>query len=508
MRRDKSNASVLALASVVLFSPIYRTASAQCETKHIPTGSGSGSYFGYSVASSGNYAVAGFPWFTPPRKDWGVDFSGAVWVFQWDGDGWIEQAGLVRNDSGASGDSPGYISRVGASVDISGDYIVAGDPTGQGPVKDSGAAYVWRRDGDNWIEETKLLADDAEPDDLFGFSVAISGDYAAVGAPVGDSLLPGKAYVFKREGNDWIQQAKISASDARPEDSFGFVVSISGDYIAIGATLKDDLCPEDPDCNSGAAYIFRREGEKWLQDAKLTPDDLKPGHRFGQAVSILGDRVIVGAIYDDDACPGDPECHSGSAYVFRREQDGWIQEAKLTARQAQRFDTFGRSVALGENFAAVGARRHDVSLDLDPGAVHTFRRDGTTWSHQAKLTANDGRIGDWFGQSVAINGGSVLVGAPLDDRRPPDDEIRQTSGSLYVYSTDFGVPVGTGDANRDGVVDLLDILCVLDGFAGNFQNCTFEAVDIRATGGECGRDGVIDLNDILGVLNAFSGSGG
>ena len=154
-----------------------------------------------------------------------------------------------------------------------------------------------------------MTANDAAERDQFGISVSISGDYAVIGAYTDDDDggSSGSAYIFTRDGNEWTQQAKLTANDAAANDNFGNFVSISGDYAVIGACLDDDDGGE-----SGSAYIFTRDGYDWNQQAKLTADDAAEGDRFGFSVSIDGDYAIVGAFWNDD----DGE-NSGSAYIYQ-----------------------------------------------------------------------------------------------------------------------------------------------------------------------------------------------
>ncbi|RLG30706.1 hypothetical protein DRO03_03610, partial [Methanosarcinales archaeon] len=152
-------------------------------------------------------------------------------------------------------------------------------------------------------------------------SVSISGDYAIVGAPYDDDNndTSGSAYIFKRDGTIWSQQAKIIASDGTAWDYFGNSVSISGDYAIVGAFGGDE---HDP---SGSAYVFKRDGTIWSQQAKIAPSDGAAGDLFGISVSISDDYVIAGAIHDCDISD-----YSGSAYIWRRDETTWSQQAKIT----------------------------------------------------------------------------------------------------------------------------------------------------------------------------------
>ncbi len=169
--------------------------------------------------------------------------------------------------------------------------------------------------------EFKLTASDAAAGDVFGFSVALSGDTALVGA-VGDDdagSFSGSAYVFVRSGTSWIQQAKLTASDAASNDIFGGSVALIGDTALVGAAGDDDAGSV-----SGSAYVFVRSGTTWTEQAKLTASDAAAGDRFGIAVALNGSTALVVAPNDDDAA-----FSSGSAYVFVRSGTTWSQQAKL-----------------------------------------------------------------------------------------------------------------------------------------------------------------------------------
>ena len=172
-------------------------------------------------------------------------------------------------------------------------------------------------------------------------------------------------------------EVKLTASDAAEGDQFGRRVSVSGDLAIVGARRDDDAGGE-----SGSAYIFRRTGTNWSEEAKLTASDPAAGDFFGFSVSISGDLAIVGAPFDDDA--GN---QSGSAYVFRRTGTSWSQEAKLTATEAAADDQFGVSVSISGDLAVVGAFGDDDAGSTS-GAAYIFRRTGTSWAEEAKLTAS------------------------------------------------------------------------------------------------------------------------
>ena len=323
--------------------------------------------------------------------------------------------------------------------------------------------------------EVKLTASDGAAGDLFGYSVAISGDYAVVGARSDDDAgsISGSAYIFKHDGTEWTEQAKITASDGAADDWFGHSVAISGDYVVVGAYGTDDA-----GLSSGSAYIFKRNGTEWTEQAKITAIDGATGDLFGHSVATSGDYVVVGTHGDNDA-----GSRSGSAYIFKRNGTAWTEEAKITASDGAAGDWFGHSVAISGDYAVVGAYKYE-DTGYDSGSAYIFKRDGTAWTEQAKITASDGAEDDLFGRSVAISGDYAVVGACYDD------DAGSNSGSAYIYT--IGAPVSepftTADAaialqiavgsrqcdlrwdvSGDGSVTSLDALMILQAAAGAIE---------------------------------------
>ncbi len=312
----------------------------------------------------------------------------------------------------------------GYSVDINGDHAIVGASHDDDSGMNSGSAYIFTREGSIWTQQVKLTAGDTALGDVFGHSVSISGDYAIVGAFLDDDggVSSGSAYIFKHDGSTWIEQAKLTASDAAAGDWFGYSVSISGDYAIVGA-----WCDDDAGYSSGSAYIFKREGFIWTQQAKLTAGDAAALEHFGYSVSISGDYAIVGAHADDEA--GDL---SGAAYIFKREGSIWTQQAKLMASDAAALDFFGASVSISGDYAVVGAGGDDDS-GINSGSAYIFKRGGSIWTQQVKLTAGDAALGDGFGKSVSISGDYAIVGAHNND------DTGYSSGSAYIFKREGSV---------------------------------------------------------------------
>jgi len=381
----------------ILFLHFSLTSIAQIsEYKLVPSDGASFDVFG-AVSISGDYAVVGAP---GDNED-----SGSVYIFRRNGAMWEEENKIKASD----GDSD---DGFGGSVSISGDYMIVSATGDDDNGPESGSAYVFRRDGINWIEEKKLTASDGTAGEQFGSSVSISEDYAIVGASADDGK--GAAYIFRRDGSNWGDEQKLTASDGAYSDYFGFSVSISGDYTIVGAWQNGSN-------DEGAAYIFRKTGSNWGDEQKLTASDGEGYDNFGFSVSISGDFAIIGAIGGNHNI--DP---SGAVYIFRRDGLFWMEEEKLSASDASQYDTFGHSVSISGDYAVIG-QPGQTGLGFT-GSAYIIKRNGTDWTEIQKITASDGAIDDLFGYSVSLSGDYTIVGSPQDDASGP------YSGSAYVYS--------------------------------------------------------------------------
>ncbi len=333
------------------------------------------------------------------------------------GDG-LSLAEVYANDA-ASGDA------FGGSIAAAGTIVVAGSPFDDQSGHLSGSAYVFEPGGGGWSQSAKLTANDAAADDQFGFDVDTDGDVIVVGTPKHDGVGfdSGAAYVFVRSGAGWMQLTKLTANDAAQFDNFGYSVGVSGDVIVVGA-FQDD----DGGSNSGSAYIFERDDagtpddptdDAWNQTAKLVANDASSQARFGQAVDADGDNVVIAAPRDGGANV------MGAAYVFTRDVGGWSQQQKINADDAAPGDAFGWAVDMEDGMLVVG----QAQMKFEPGAAYVFTHDGVAWQQQAKLSASDGVANDQFGQAVATNGQSVVVGATA----------LGTGGAAYLFDDSSGV---------------------------------------------------------------------
>jgi len=315
--------------------------------------------------------------------------------------------------------------RLGSTVSISNNYLIAGVPRDGSEGYRAGAAYILSRIGPNqWDTGTKIVAPDAETEDYFGHSVSISGDYAIVGAYCDDdeAINSGAAYVFKKTVSGWDSVVKLKPHNAAPNDYFGWSVGISGDYAIVSA-----LTNTDTGTSPGSIYIFHRIGENsWDEGFEATAPDGAYFDFFGNAVSISGDYAIVGSFFDTPY-----GSRSGSAYIFRRTgENTWDAGTKIVSPDGAVGDLFGYSVSISGNYAIVGASGYDNEGIEDSGAAYVFHRTGiNSWDEGTRLVAPNGAAEDVFGHSVSISGNYAMVGASGYD----DSEIGVDSGSVYIF---------------------------------------------------------------------------
>jgi len=369
-----------------------RVGGAITETKLTASDGEAQDFFGQSVSLSADTALIG----APIDDDHGPN-SGSAYIFVQNGTTWSQAAKLTASDGGAN-------EFFGQSVSLSADTALIGAPSGNYPGP-AGSAYIFVQNGTTWSQAAKLTASDEGNYSLFGFSVSLDGDTALIGARFGNEGT-GSAYVFLRNGTNWSQQAKLTASDGAINDEFGWSVSLNGDTALVGAPFANE--------RTGSAYVFVRDGTNWSQQAKLTACDLCLNDYFGISVSLSGDTALMGA---------PPHGDTGAAFVFVRSGSAWSQQAELRASDGQTGDGLGVALSVDQDTAVVAA----PSANNIKGAAYVFVRNATKWSQQAKLTASDGMIYDDFGRSVSLGGDTVVIGAPFGDGRVRD------SGAAYVY---------------------------------------------------------------------------
>jgi len=350
----------------------------------------------------------------------------------------------------------------GYHVSISGDYAIIGasyedeDEIGGDSMSNAGAAYMIERDSQGiWQHVQKIVASDRERIDNFGRSVSISGNYAIVGAHqtsenefgLDSVILAGGAYIFLRDSSgSWNQIQKIVSADREAGDQFGRPVAIDGDYAIIGAYWEDeDAAGGNTLATAGSAYIFEKDSNgTWLQVQKIVAPDRAVGDRFAESVAISGNYAIAGTYHEqEDTSGSNSMVNAGSCYIFERDSIGqWSFVQKLVASDRGVDDNFGQSVAISGNYVLVGAPDDDEdamggNTMNDAGSSYIFERDGNgDWHEVQKLVGGDRGGNDAFGEGVSIDGDMVLIGAAFDNKDSAGMGSLPGAGSAYVFKRD------------------------------------------------------------------------
>ncbi|BDX06176.1 FG-GAP repeat protein [Planctobacterium marinum] len=306
---------------------------------------------GGNVALNNDIAVLG----VIGRDDKGKD-AGAVIVFERHGDSW-QQTQIITAPDAKPGDA------FGQSISLTENHLVIGAPRSDAMGENSGAAYIYKRESDAWQYQTKIKASDGAAGDLFGISIAIDGETIVVGADLHDEKAEnaGAVYVYVLDhDNKWIQEAKLIADDAGDTDIFGVRVAISGN-VALVSARRDDV--EGIGIDAGSAYIFERNGRKWTQKVKLTSPDGQADDRFGRGVALSGDKAIISAMNHDAK-----GIDTGAVYVYEKVSGNWQFTSKITANKSFANDRFGWNIGLSGNKAVIVSPNHDAKGE-NSGAV-------------------------------------------------------------------------------------------------------------------------------------------
>ena len=342
--------------------------------------------YGRSVAIDGDLVAVGAG---------GDGAVGAVYLYKRQGMTHVLVAKLVSPDA-AVGEKPEF----GRTVAIKGNKVIVGARFARaGGVERAGAVYVFGKNGNLWQFEEKIISPLPETEDNFGRALAIQGDRLVVTARK-TSAEEGAAYVFVYTGGRWIHQATLVASDPTVGAYFGQSVDIQGDVMAIGARNANPN-------SAGGFYLFRKSGDGWREIAKVTPSDGKLEDQYGFAIVMSGDTIAVGARRADVKGVKD----TGAAYVYSLKGDSVEFITKLTAKDTISGDQFGQSIAIAGDVIAVGAWKDDNKQ----GSIYLFRRMGDQWIETDKITASDGVAGDEFGYSLSAFGNRMVTGAHFAD---------------------------------------------------------------------------------------------
>lgn len=326
-------------------------------------------------------------------------------------------------------------AQAGHSVAIDGDFALVGAPGDNARGVGAGAVHVWQRVAGVWSFQASIRPLSVAAGDQFGHAVAMSNGTALIGAPGDDNLGQGAGlvYVFVHGTTGWSQQQMLSGSAVASGDAFGSSIAMDGDTAVIGAHRDNSIAND-----SGAVYIMKRNLSHWGEQAYLVAPNAAANDQFGSSVALAGDLAVVGAPAADQN-----GVNSGAVYVFQRNGNVWSAGAALPAVGTSWFDAFGHSLATNGTRIAVGAPSDD-SLGVDSGGAWTFVHDGVSWVLEGAFApALSG--GERVGTSVAIVDDTLFVGAPGDDFSNSEDGslyAAEWGGLAWVQSARIGNPMG------------------------------------------------------------------
>lgn len=314
--------------------------------------------FGRAVAISDDFIIVG-----AQKNDAAGDDSGAAYIYQRmpidraaEEEDWAEFAKLVPPDAQEN-------ERFGISVAIDKGVAIIGANGADENGENSGAAYIFTYIEGEWEFTQKLLAPDGEAGDNFGFSVAIYGDQAVVGA-VWDGEKAGSVYVYFLDRGVWTVEGKFVADKGKPDDQFGWSVAMWEHTIAVGA-FADDTSGLD----SGAVYIFEKDSGVWNQQARVAPSDGEENDHFGRSVDVHRDWLIVSSPFDDEV-----GIEAGSVYIYMREDDEWLLQNKMFPMiDPTDFNEFGFGVAVSDDFFVASSKIENETLSEAVGNVYVYQ---------------------------------------------------------------------------------------------------------------------------------------
>ncbi len=467
-----------------------------------------GDWFGSSIALDGDTLVVG-----APREDGSVTGVrtvtttsdnvvdgnfGAAYVFRRTGSAWVQEAFLKADSNIAN-------HNYGTSVALSQNLIAVGSPNedsaqttitisgvpGSGASAiDSGAVYIYSRIGTTWTREAFIKAELNSASNLFGSTLFLSDQTLAVGVPKDDfngtsiisgtaitlsTLVPdsGATYIYRRSAaGTWTREALIKANNRDSLDQFGTAVSLEGNLLAVGASFEGSnqttITPlgsaDNTRLESGAAYVYARNGTAWTQEAYIKAPNSESGDRFGTSVSISNNRLAVGAPLEDSNAIGianvsssdNSSPQSGAVYTFKKTGSSWSFENYIKYGAPLANTRFGQTVSLKGNTLVVGVDEDDFSTgrivnggisfpatnSFESGSSLVYRLNGSAWVEDAYLKALNFRDNYTFGNRVSISGDTIAVSSISESSNQnfitnsasaPTNNTMSASGAVYVF---------------------------------------------------------------------------
>ncbi|MCZ4318395.1 T9SS type A sorting domain-containing protein [Aequorivita viscosa] len=374
--------------------------------------------YGTSVDITENFAVVGASRETVA--------SGAVYIYSKDNQGtWSYSQRLAADD-------PNQGAEFGGGVTFAEDYlVVAAGRADVGGTTRAGALYVYDYQNNNYEFSTKLMASDMTNDAKLGMnptSLDADGNTIVVGAP-GENGWVGSVYVFTREAGNWSEAQKILSPTAPASDTFGIGVSISGDYLVIGANEADG--------RKGAAYVYLKNSNgTWEYNQTLMASDATNDSFFGTSVSLSGDQMVIGAYGSN--------LEQGAAYIFEKDNQGtWVEVQKLVGNASTEGTQFGWSTDIQRNNIVVSAPH---AYGFETGEVYFYKRENSgTWTEEQVVLGADSEGEDFYGWSIAIHENQLIAGAPWEDHDENGGNEIDRAGSAYIFKDPNLLDIPTHD---------------------------------------------------------------
>ena len=348
---------------------------------------------------------------------------------------------IYQRDLDYAPDMVSYANLV-KSISHYGEFVAVGahrearDANGYNSLANAGAVYIYKiTSNDKWKFYQKIVPSDREIAQQFGYSVSLHDSTLVVGATGGK----GKAYVFSlNSSGDWIEKQTLASKDGNLFDQFGYAVKIKIDTLVVSA-INNDFNENDLDSvnNCGAVYIYRKNSSaNWEQKIKVSPSKRYNNGKFGYSIDFYGDKLIVGAPYAF-------AYEEGQAYIFDLDSNSFFNERKLEAIDRYSDDRFGTSVAITNGYAIVGAPHWDKGSLNNVGAVYVYK-ESTNYSHSQRLDGDFEYASVFFGHSMDVESGRLIVGAYGDSRNPYQRPGLANEGSIFVYQLEgstWGNPI-------------------------------------------------------------------
>jgi hypothetical protein len=444
----------LALAVSLAVSSVTPIASAQCvpvqEARFGPF-AWSGAVDPVSLDADGNRVVVGIRG--------AASGGGEIYVFRRDGAAWNVETS-IRPLDGVVNDNFGW------DVAIFNDLMLVGAPGDDDRGDASGSAYLYRRTGNNWALEAKLVSNDTVAYDVFGTAVALSADQAFVGAPSNfGGLTRGLVVIYSYQSGQWVQTGVIRPAPANTtEYRFGHAISVLDDLLVISTGTSAD----GNFLNGGRAYLAERSGNAWTVAQRLSTPDNASFWTSRSAISADAKTIAI-AVGSTD-----------TVYTFEKIPQGWVEQARVSRTPTGA--AFGTDVAFRGSRLVVGSPN-----DLSPGSTMFFSRPESDWVLDMTFDVlNDPATVRAIGASVAVAGDTVVVGGRISTGSP---------NRLLAYFYDVTPPL-PGDADGDQIVSFADITSALANFGATYG--------VGGTGpGDADKNGIVQFADVTSVLANF-----